>query len=73
MFQPSIIDAGTYSTLRKIFEVDAIKNKFALAGGTSLALQLKHRHSIDLDIFSPTPIEPQKIEHAVIAVNQFEI
>ena len=62
MFHPSIIDAGTYSTLQKIFEVDEIKKYFALASGTSLALQLQHRHSIDLDIFSAKPINTRIIE-----------
>ena len=31
---------------------------FALAGGTSLALRLGHRLSIDLDFFTPTHFEP---------------
>ncbi len=31
-----------------------IGEHFYLAGGTALALQLGHRHSVDLDFFSPT-------------------
>jgi predicted nucleotidyltransferase component of viral defense system len=31
-----------------------IAEKFYLAGGTALALQMGHRHSIDLDFFSPS-------------------
>jgi len=31
-----------------------ISNHFYLAGGTALALQLGHRHSVDLDFFSAT-------------------
>lgn len=62
MFHPSIIEPDTYKTLKTIFEFDEIRENFALAGGTSLALQLKHRHSIDLDIFSPFPINTRNIE-----------
>ncbi len=31
-----------------------IAENFYLAGGTALSLQIGHRHSIDLDLFSPT-------------------
>ena len=62
MFHPSIINTATYSTLKAIFAQEEIKQNFALAGGTSLALQLRHRHSIDLDIFSPLPINTKEIE-----------
>lgn len=36
------------------FGQSKIAEKFYLAGGTALALQIGHRHSIDLDFFSPT-------------------
>lgn len=39
---------------------DPVFNGFALAGGTSLALQIGHRQSIDIDLFGNTDIdEPQ--------------
>ena len=42
--------------------------QFYLAGGTALALQIGHRHSIDLDFFSPTKdiptIRPQ-LDHTL--------
>lgn len=62
MFHLSTIEPGTYSTLKAIFTVPEIKKNFALAGGTSLALQLGHRKSIDLDIFSPTSFNIKEIE-----------
>lgn len=65
MFHPSIIEPDTYKTLQSIFESDEINKNFALAGGTSLALQLRHRHSIDLDIFSPYPINTRNIELSI--------
>jgi hypothetical protein len=36
---------------------------FALAGGTSLALRLGHRLSVDLDFFTPTPFDPSSLAH----------
>jgi hypothetical protein len=39
--------------LREFFK-NEIAKKFYLAGGTALSLQIGHRHSIDLDLFSPT-------------------
>ncbi|MEY4245400.1 MAG: hypothetical protein RLZZ245_2985 [Verrucomicrobiota bacterium] len=36
---------------------------FGLAGGTSLALRLGHRLSIDLDFFTTTPFEPASLAH----------
>ena len=53
MFHLFTVEEETYSLLKKIFAVKAINQQFALAGGTSLALQIGHRKSIDLDIFSP--------------------
>jgi predicted nucleotidyltransferase component of viral defense system len=38
--------------LKRIAGVPLIDRQFALAGGTSLALQLGHRKSVDLDFFS---------------------
>jgi hypothetical protein len=38
----------------KIFRVSPLGERFYLAGGTALALQLGHRQSYDLDYFSPT-------------------
>ena len=36
---------------------------FALAGGTSLALRLGHRLSVDLDFFTPDPFDPATLAH----------
>ena len=34
-----------------------LRSDFYLTGGTALALQIKHRISVDLDLFSPNPIK----------------
>lgn len=38
---------------------------FALAGGTNLALQLGHRISIDLDLFTNEPFHLMKVKQAI--------
>jgi hypothetical protein len=51
-----------------IFGGSDIGAKFYLAGGTALALQLGHRHSIDLDYFSQTEDIPsirEALHHAL--------
>ena len=44
------IDPSTLELLKKLLAVPLFKD-MQLAGGTSLALQLGHRKSIDLDLF----------------------
>ena len=53
MLHLTTIDKGTYELLQKLSSIEIISSKFALAGGTSLALQIGHRKSIDLVFFSP--------------------
>lgn len=53
MFRSSILNNKTNKILNRLFAIPYIKKNFALAGGTALALQIKHRHSIDLDLFAP--------------------
>jgi predicted nucleotidyltransferase component of viral defense system len=62
MYHLSTVDKETYGLLQQIFRIEIINNQFALAGGTSLALQIGHRHSIDLDIFSVEIFNPKEIE-----------
>jgi hypothetical protein len=50
------------------FAKTEIGSRFYLAGGTALSLQLGHRHSVDLDFFSPTEDVPTirtQLEHAL--------
>jgi len=48
MLQLKTIHQDTYSLLQELSKLDYL-NDFALAGGTSLALRLGHRISVDLD------------------------
>jgi hypothetical protein len=54
------------------FSRSEIGSAFYLAGGTALALQLGHRHSIDLDFFSPSediPTTRPALEKALAPFN----
>lgn len=45
------VESNTFSLLRELSKEEFLEN-FRLAGGTSLALQIGHRVSIDLDFFT---------------------
>jgi hypothetical protein len=62
MLHLTTIDLPTYSLLKDLFAIDIIHNHFALAGGTSLALQIGHRKSIDLDLFTLKPFNIKELE-----------
>jgi len=51
MLQLKTIHTDTFELLQKLSTTESLE-PFALAGGTSLALQLGHRVSIDLDFLS---------------------
>ena len=71
MLHLTTIDTTTYLLLQEIFTTEIIKNNFALAGGTSLALQIGHRKSIDLDIFCTQPFDVKELEIILTASTNF--
>jgi predicted nucleotidyltransferase component of viral defense system len=60
MLHLNTIDEATFVLLRKLFEKKYLSG-FALAGGTSLALQMGHRKSIDIDLFAFEPVAMEEI------------
>lgn len=68
MFHLFTVESNTLKTLEEIFSIPGINKQFALAGGTSLALQIGHRMSVDLDIFSQTPFSTEDLN---IELNAF--
>ncbi len=60
MFYPQAVAPGTLELLKKLMKLPAL-NQFALVGGTNLALRFGHRLSIDFDLFSDEPFEPEQI------------
>ncbi|MCX6233084.1 MAG: nucleotidyl transferase AbiEii/AbiGii toxin family protein [Bacteroidetes bacterium] len=53
------VDIRTLDILRQIMQMPAFEY-FSLAGGTSLALQIGHRISVDLDFFGNHPINKEE-------------
>ncbi len=51
MLQTQTVERGTFALLAKLMK-DPELSEFNLAGGTSLSLQIGHRRSIDLDLFT---------------------
>jgi len=54
------VEEPTLELLNNIMQ-DAEFNDFILVGGTALALQLGHRISIDIDLFSVNPFDQDKL------------
>lgn len=46
------VSSALIRTIRELQDLKSLK-KFALAGGTNLALRYNHRESIDIDLFCP--------------------
>ncbi|MGI1689920.1 nucleotidyl transferase AbiEii/AbiGii toxin family protein [Thermoanaerobacter uzonensis] len=51
MGEIEVLDSNGFEICKKIAQAGNIAKNFYLAGGTALALQLKHRKSYDLDFF----------------------
>jgi predicted nucleotidyltransferase component of viral defense system len=60
MLHLNTIDDTTFQLLRTLCSKDYMAN-FALAGGTSLALQTGHRKSIDIDMFAHQEVNMHEI------------
>jgi len=68
MFHLFTVESNTLKSLEEIFSIPDISKQFALAGGTSLALQIGHRMSVDLGIFSQTPFSTEDLNIALNAI-----
>ncbi|MDP3991271.1 MAG: nucleotidyl transferase AbiEii/AbiGii toxin family protein [Candidatus Nealsonbacteria bacterium] len=66
------ITKSTAAVLEKIAGVSAFAN-FYLAGGTALALQLGHRVSVDLDLFSPDRFSNADLKKTLASLGKFEV
>src|SRR2546421_1077724 len=58
---PKIISPKTFSLIQELQQLFELKD-FYLVGGTALALQLGHRNSIDIDLFSRNDFTSEQIE-----------
>jgi predicted nucleotidyltransferase component of viral defense system len=69
---PETINNQTKRVLEKIGKAE-LGNKFYLAGGTSLAIHLGHRISIDLDWFSGKNFSNRDIKEKLSALGAFSL
>ena len=60
MLEIHTVKPGTLDLLTEIMRIPELMD-FNLAGGTSLALQIGHRESVDLDFFGKRPFERDEI------------
>ena len=60
-----IIEPQTFSLIQELQKNEFLKN-FHLVGGTSLALMIGHRNSIDIDLFTTEDFSTEKLEEKVL-------
>ena len=65
MLHSETVEAGTLALLRKLIN-DRELETFNLAGGTALALQLGHRKSIDIDLFTDRDFDAERLANHLI-------
>lgn len=63
---PFIVEPATFELIQKLQKLPELK-EFYLVGGTALALQLDHRSSIDIDLFSQNNFQNEKIINHIVA------
>ena len=56
MLHLETVESDTFSLLEELLSIPELKN-YALVGGTALSLLYGHRISIDLDLFSNSPLQ----------------
>jgi hypothetical protein len=56
-----IIASATFTLIQELQNIPELK-EFYLVGGTSLALQIGHRNSIDIDLFTQNDFQAEELE-----------
>lgn len=72
MLHYSTIESETLGLLRKLQKTEGL-NKMRLVGGTSLALQIGHRKSIDIDLFGTLELDEFAISDALKKIGKATI
>lgn len=66
MLQTRTVERGTLELLKQLMALPVV-DPFYLVGGTALALQLGHRISIDLDLFTTEDFSKENLTEVVAA------
>lgn len=61
MLYKNVVDEKTHALLKNLMKENILKD-FFLVGGTSIALQIGHRKSVDLDLFTQKEIDTVKLK-----------
>lgn len=72
MLQTRTVEPGTLGLLKRLMEMKEV-SPFYLVGGTALALQIGHRVSIDLDLFTPEDYDKDMLIQALDEEFEFSI
>lgn len=72
MLHYETIDPGTLELLKQLQALPDFKN-LRLVGGTSLALQIGHRKSVDIDLFGKITLEPDEIMEVIRPIGNISI
>ena len=69
MLQTDSTSPELLAVIRELMKLESLQ-KFRLVGGTALALQLGHRESVDIDLFSSNHFPGEKICNEINAINK---
>lgn len=72
MLQYKTIEPASLELLKRLMLVNPFKS-FRLAGGTSLALQLGHRNSIDIDLFGDLQVDEAELDSFLSDLGAIEL
>ena len=72
MLQSATVHQGTLELLKKIMHMPVLQS-FNLVGGTALSLQIGHRISVDLDLFSNQDFDNATITRALEAIGNLAV
>ena len=72
MLQTQTVSPELLELLEKIMKLDSF-NDYLLVGGTSLALQIGHRNSIDIDLFGNCEIDEEFFTRTLNEFGTFEV
>jgi len=72
VLQKNVVTKKTYNVLKTLMN-DKYLNDFNLVGGTSLALRIGHRQSVDLDLFTRKDFDAETLKKYLIDNYGFEV
>jgi Nucleotidyl transferase AbiEii toxin, Type IV TA system len=72
MLHTQTVEPLTLGLLKRLMR-DEVLRPFSLVGGTALSLQIGHRKSVDLDLFSPNDFQALDILHHLAEIEGIKV